>query len=457
MNKDTWIGILGYAREGQDTEAYLLSHGFTNVTILDNNPETKSLLGNPVITGQDALGRAHEFEVIFRTPGIKLRSQELQDAIAEGTVITSQAEYFIQHAKGKTIGITGTKGKSTTSTLTYEFLKEAGRDVHLVGNIGKSMLSLLDSLTEKSVTVLELSSFQLQDIKASPGIAIMLAITPEHLDYHGSMEEYVEAKAGITANQTADDLFIYNMDNAYSRSIGEHSVATRFPFSTQQEEIGLAHAGNDAFSIGIGGKTTRIPFNEVALLGNHHRQNILPAIVAALSSGAQEKDIVEVLRRFKGLPYRMQYIGNYGGMDFYNDSLATTPEASIAALHSLHTPTILILGGGDKGVAFDDLAEELSEDPHLRYIILIGNDSAKRIDASLRETRSSRFVYEKELMDDQIGIVSLDSYQQLYSTIKSIGQDGMNVLLSPACSSFDFFKDYKERGDFFNEVARRFG
>ena len=267
----------------------------------------------------------------------------------------------------------------------------------------------------------------------------------------------MEAKAGITANQTADDLFIYNMDNAYSRSIGEYSVATRFPFSTQQEEIGLAHAGKDAFSIEIGGKTTRIPFNEVALLGNHHRQNILPAIVAALSLGAQEKDIVEVLRRFKGLPYRMQYIGNYGGMDFYNDSLATTPEASIAALHSLHTPTILILGGGDKGVAFDELAEELSEDPHLRYIILIGNDSAKRIDASLRETRSSRFVYEKELMDDQIGIVSLDSYQQLYSTIKSIGQDGMNVLLSPACSSFDFFKDYKERGDFFNEVARRFG
>ncbi len=456
MNKDTPIGILGYAREGQDTEAYLLSHGYKNITILDNNPNATSLQGNPVIAGPDALEHAGDFGAIFRTPGIQIRLPQLQKAIHAGTVITSQTEYFLKHAKGITVGITGTKGKSTTSTLVYEFLKEAGKDVYLVGNIGKSMLSLLDSLTNDSIIVMELSSFQLQDISVSPNISIMLAITPEHLDYHTDMAEYVEAKASITTHQSQTDMFIFNADNELSAQVGHSSPAKTVGFSTETID-GIAFAGEKALEVQSEERPLYIPYEDIALRGVHQRQNILPAVIAASHLGVESQHIIAVLKRFTGLPYRMEFTGNFAGISFYNDSLATTPEASVAAVRAMTGDTVLILGGGDKGVSFDEMARELVQEKQLRHIILIGHDSADRIAESFAKTHSTRLVWGEDPLGDQLSILHIPSYSELEETLKSIGKPGMNVLLSPACSSFDFFKDYKERGDYFSDMAKRFG
>lgn len=421
FEKSTKIAILGFGVEGQATHQFLLGKGYENLTIFDEKLEGDDI--------ENELDKLKEHDLIFRSPGIHKDHPKLK-----GLNVTSATQLFFELCPCKTIGITGTKGKGTTSTLIYKILKEAGKAVFLGGNIGIPSLTFLDELDEESIAVLELSSFQLHDATLSPNIAIILNTTSEHLDYHKDTEEYLQAKEAIVKYQNHHDAAIFNIDYPYHRRYENLTSGTKYFVSAKKT---VAHGAYEQRGKLYLFDEELCPVDEVGLIGPHNIENILPAAVVASILKIPNNITRKVIKEFKGLPHRIELVGEYKSIKFYNDSFSTTPETCMAAIKSFKEPLILIAGGSEKHSNYDDLGKLIACRENLKEVILMG-DTAKSIKASIQKNSNIKPT-----------ITTVANYHDAFDLALEKAWKGYVILLSPASASFDQFKNYKHRGEVF--------
>ena len=441
------IAVLGVGIEGASLVEFLKNEG-ADVTILDQREEAimekeehyKILnLNVPVFFGKNVFERFSEFEVIFRSPGIKKEQKELSDAERKGIIVTSQTQLFFDLCPCPIIGVTGTKGKGTTSSLIYEMLKAEGRDAYLGGNIGIPPLSFLNLLTPDSRVVLEMSSFQLQDLKSSPHIAVMLMTVPEHMDYHKDMEEYIDAKRNILRFQKPDDFAILNKDYPSTRESDLFTDAKVFHVSRENETDEGCFVKDGTVLLRLRGKEQKIiDASEILLPGKHNHENVCAAVVAATLAGVEKANVVKVLKTFKGLEHRLEPVRVVKGVTYYDDSFSTTPETAIAAIEAFENSKILILGGSSKNSDFTELGKVISESKSIKAIIGIGQEW-ERIKDAIGSNLEIKMIE---------GCKNMEEIVKKASNVATIGDV---VLLSPACASFGMFKNYKDRGNQFKE------
>jgi UDP-N-acetylmuramoylalanine--D-glutamate ligase len=426
-HKDT-VAILGYGIEGKALHEYLKKKGISNITIIDQHIKGASI--------HNDMSNLDTYDFVYRSPGIHKDRKGLLKAKRAGVHVSSTTQLFFDHCPCPIIGVTGTKGKGTTSSLIYEILKENGSDTYLGGNIGESPLHFLDDLTPNSIVVLELSSFQLHDITKSPHIAIVLNTTSDHLDYHKDVEEYQSAKEGIVRYQSQNDICIINDDYPYKNRYSTLTSGTVYKVSSKHAVKKGAYLKNKIITISDKGKEYSLcSAEEVGLIGPHNLENIMPAAVACNLIGVSPGTIKKVIKSFTGLPHRLEYIKKVEGVKYYNDSFSTTPETCIAAIKSFDTSLILIAGGSEKHSNFTELGKTIAETDNLKSVILMG-ETATRIKKSIGKSKK---------------ITIADSYQQAFDLAYKNAKKGDVVLLSPASASFDMFRNYKHRGDTFRK------
>jgi UDP-N-acetylmuramoylalanine--D-glutamate ligase len=420
------VAVLGFGMEGRATTKYLIKHGVSPVLFdarpwdewsTDDQNYIKSLKIN-FIFGPDYLQELRGFDVAFRSPGIKL--SDVKGHMSNVAIITSQTKWFFDYCPGKIIGVTGTKGKGTTCTLIYNILKQAGKSVYLVGNIGETQpFEILDNLSPDDLIVYEMSSFQLQDLTKSPHVGVVLMTTSEHLDYHKDVEEYRQAKEQVVKFQTADDFAIYNEDYEGSANIGKLGNGQKISIGAKQD----------------------LPFDvsKIQLNGVHNLENIKAAVAVAKVLDIAPNVIQKSVEDFKGLIHRLEFVTEKNGVKFYNDSFSTTPETAIAAIKAFEEPEIIILGGSSKNSNFTDLGKTILERKNIQALILIGQE-AERI--------------EKSLIGQFMGKIlrGAKNMEEIFEQIRSVAKSGDVVLLSPACASFGMFKNYKDRGEQFKKI-----
>lgn len=445
------IAVLGLGIEGEDVCEFLLKHGATDITIFDQKTAKKlgkafkKFKGLKFRLGKDYLKDGLiGFNIIFRSPAFKLSLPEIQAAKKAmpagrqaGVEISSATKLFFQLCPGKIIGVTGTKGKGTTATLIYRILREAGKKVFLAGNIGEPALQLLSKLDKKSWVILELSSFQLQDLDKNPQIAVVLFITSEHLDYHKNTAEYIEAKTNIVRYQKKSNFCVLNADSLVSASFSKLTPARVYFFSRQQKTNG-AYIKNKkiyVFDQLIGS------VSEIKLRGEHNWDNVCAAATAGKLVGIDNESIKKVIFSFSGLEHRLELVREKKGISFYNDSFSTTPETAIAAIKSFNQPIILIAGGSEKGSNYVQLGQEIAENP-VKILILIGQMAKKIKEAALNAGFSGKVIED------------LNSMKEIVETAFQEAKIGDVVLLSPACASFGMFANYKDRGKQFKKYVK---
>jgi len=495
------IGVLGAGVEGLETVRYLVRHGFSDVTLFDQNPDLKAELpaGVKAFFGFDYLEKAAACDVIFRSPGIDLKKLG-----ALAPTLTSATRYFFEHCPCPIIGVTGTKGKGTTSTLIYLMLKEGGKDVYLGGNIGESPLKFLDDLKEDSLVVLELSSFQLQDLDRSPQIAVLLGVTSDHLDYHNDVDEYWEAKSSLVKYQKAEDLAILNHDYESAEYYEKLTPAKKILVSTKESGGDGVHLSGPMI-VNCAGVKCELILNssKVAIIGKHHFENILPAVAVARHFEIGIPQIQKVLTTFKGLPHRLEEVAIVGDVRYFDDSISTTPETSIAAVRAFDKPVILIAGGSDKGADYTEWGIALQQATNLKCVVLCGRDGGgesadddsnmraglsmgaevgtraggdvqKYVGASVISRMEKALQNAAKTLDSRglgvggdtknsgmgrhypLEILKCATFEEAIKAAHDKAAPGDVVVLSPAAASFDMFKNYQERGEKFKAIVQKF-
>lgn len=426
------IAIVGFDTEGRATYDFLAREGHelvicdqkTNITLPEN---VASQLGDTYLDNLD------RFDRIVRTAGMH-PGKILEKNPGVGDKITSHINLFFEHSPTRNIiGVTGTKGKGTTSTLVTRILEADGKDVRLGGNIGLPPLTFIDELTDASWVVLELSSFQLIDLRQSPHIGTVLMVEPEHLNWHEDMEEYIAAKQQLFIHQGPDDIAIYYEENENSLSIADATEGQLIPYYAEPG----ATVQNG--SIQIEGHTV-CATNELKLLGKHNWQNACAAVTTAWQVTKNVEVMHEVLTTFSGLEHRLEFVRELNGVRYYDDSFGTTPQTAMVAIEAFDQPKVVILGGSDKGAAFDELAKTVSQN-NVRAVVLIGQTGPIIAD----ELKKQGFTKIHE------GGTTMES---ILKTAKDIAESGDVVLLSTGCASFGLFKDYKDRGNQFIEQVQ---
>lgn len=383
-------------------------------------------------------------DYLTRSPGVRPNHPFLIGQKKKGTKITSVTNLFFQLCPCPIIGVTGTKGKGTTSTLIYELLKSQGLDAHLAGNIGLPAIETLPKLNKKSLVVLELSSFQLMDLGKSPHIAVVLMVTSEHLDWHKSTDEYLVAKQSIVKFQSPADFKVINTDYPNSLKIGKKGPGKPIFFSLNRKKDSVSVEQGKIISRLSPSEESITETEKILLPGKHNLQNVMAAVAVAKLLGVENKNIRKVLVSFKGLKYRLQLVGEKNGIRFFNDSFSTTPETTIAAIESFSSPKILILGGSGKNSDFTTLAKKIVSDDSIKALILIG-DEALRIESAIKVAGGFSSIVSKGLK------TMYEIVEKSYEFAKS----GDVIILSPACASFGMFANYEDRGEqFTREVAK---
>lgn len=418
------IAIAGYGIEGQENFRYWSQLPENEVTIVDEKGSGAPIPeGATSIVGPDAFKKLQDFDLVIRSAGVAPHK------ISTGGKIWSATNEFFEKSPAPIIGVTGSKGKGTTASLIASILEDAGYKVWLVGNIGISALSVLDQIKQDDIVVYELSSFQLWDLQRSPQVAVVLFIEREHLDVHANMEEYVEAKAQITRHQIPGDILIYNAENQYSVQIADSSVAQKIGYPSDT----AAHVADGWFYYG---QQQLVSVDTLSIPGAHNIDNALAAINATWPF-TQDVDAIEGgLSGFAGLPHRLAYVANVNNVEYYDDSIATTPASAVAALRAFaEKPKVIILGGSSKGSDFTELATELTK--HDVQAILIG-DEAFRIADALKAVGFTKY----EILENATA--------ELFTRrAAELAVPGSVVLLSPAAASFGLFKNYADRGEQF--------
>ena len=451
--KDKKVGIIGAGVEGISSARYFAKHG-AKVTILDQKLRSEleqgvvqelEKFGAQFELGSEYLNNLSSYDLLVRSPGVKREIIE-EKLKSKKAIITSQTKLFFDLCPCPIIGVTGTKGKGTTSALIYEMLKKQEKNAYLGGNIGKPPLDFLDTLNQQSIAVLELSSFQLQDITKSPHIAVVLMITSEHLDYHGDVDNYIDAKRNILRFQTKNDFAILNRDYVVTNESDIYTDGKVFLVSRERKVEDGCFVNAGAIWLRIEDKEKKIiDTSDIRIPGKHNWENACAASMAATLFGVSIENIKSVLRTFKGLEHRLEFVREVNGVQYYDDSIATNPESAIAGIESFNSPKILILGGVTEGSSFDILGEVIIKDPSIKAIIGIGKEW-KTIKSAIERNYPPKHL---------LFIEGAASMHQIVQAASKIAKPGDIVLLSPACKSFDMFKSYKDRGEQFKrEVAK---
>lgn len=428
----------------------MLAKAGANVTAYDKNGEHElgdiahELRSNGVrlVCGKNYLDSLSG-DIIIKTPGMRCDNPALLKAVQNGAVITSEMELFFDCCPCKIIAVTGSDGKTTTTSLIYEMLKHAGYTVHLGGNIGRPLLPQVSNIKPNDIVVAELSSFQLHTMKKSADIAVVTNLSPNHLDVHKSMEEYIEAKTNIFSHQPSDGVLIVNYDNAITNGFARQANGRvlKFSFNGVPDCDGVYFKDGALYTV-IDGKSERLAErSDILLRGDHNVENYMAAI-AAVRGLCDSSDILAVARGFRGVRHRIEFVRELNGVKFYNDSIGSSPTRTVATLRSFDKKVILIAGGYDKHLPFDALAAEAVS--RVKALFLTG-DTAESIKKAVEAADG--------YSADELPITVIDGFDEAVRAAARLATDGDCVLLSPACASFDKFKNFEVRGDRFVSVV----
>lgn len=442
------IAIFGFGQEGSSALNYLLAKN--EVSIIDDREArdldsqyTQITKKHNVKIYNSNEPNLPSFDIVVRSPGVRPDHKTIKKLKVTGATVTSPTNIFFQECKGQIIGVTGTKGKGTTSTLIYELLKTQDKNIFLAGNIGTPMLEILPKVNSQSKVVLELSSFQLIDLKKSPHVSVVLMVTSEHMDWHKNQGEYIRAKSNLVRGQSKTDICIANTSYPNTIKITKSSNAQKYFISTIGETNGIYLKGDKIESKIIKSETVA-RLSNVRIPGRHNLENVTAAIAVAKIYNISNSNIQKTLRSFYGLPHRLEYVGTINGAKYYNDSFSTTPETTIAAISSFANPKILILGGSSKNSDFSPLIKKIESDKTIKALILIGPEGNKIGSLIRNESARAKITYGPKTM------------KQIVEKSIQLAKKLDVVLLSPACASFDMFKNYKDRGDQFAQEVKKY-
>ena len=393
--------------------------------------------------GEDNLSRLKGFDIIFRSPSALPTKHEFQSEVKKGAILTSEIEMVLKLAPCKIIGVTGTEGKTTTTSLIYEICKKAGYNCFLGGNIGKPIFTKINQMKPEDIVILELSSFQLMGMTVSPNIAVVTNIFPDHLNVHKSYEEYQDAKKSIFRNQTEEGIVILNKDNEITEKFADEVKGkTIFFSSTKKLKNGYVYDREDGFiKKCTDGKCEKIlNKNDIKLRGIHNYENICAALAATETVASKEAQI-EAVKNFKGVEHRLEFVREIDGVKYYNDSIGTSPASTIAGLNAFDENIILLAGGSDKGLDYKEIGEVIAK--KVGTLILTG-PTAQKIEEATKQALSE---------EKSIKIIHTNNLEESVRVAKEKARSGDIVLLSPASASFDSFKNFEERGNYFKTLV----
>lgn len=441
--KNKNIAILGFGKEGLSTYNFIRKYmGDTHLTILDQKDKSEDpIFANDnnisFICGDNYMDNLDDFDLIIKAPGVSMKNIS-SDSIK--SKITSQIELLLEVFKDNIIGVTGTKGKSTTSSLIYEVLKDQGYDTYLVGNISTPVLEYIEKYNEKTLLVIEMSSHQLEFLNVSPHIGVVLNLFEDHLDHAGSLKHYHECKMKMFKNQTENDIMLYSDDNKYLKDLVDNSN-----FKAQKYNIRFDNLNN-------GINSTRISDGEVSLngeiiyvdgprklIGNHNLKNIMFVMTIARLLNLDLEKAKESISNFAGLKYRMEKIGDYHGITFYNDTIATIPEATMNAINAIGNVDTLIFGGMDRGISYDEFKLFLCSCKVNNLICM--PTTGINIGKYVEENSNKNIIY-------------VNTLEEAYNEAIKCTEKGKSCILSPAASSYEFYKNFEEKGKAFEDLVK---
>ncbi|MDF2587453.1 MAG: UDP-N-acetylmuramoylalanine--D-glutamate ligase [Anaerocolumna sp.] len=446
-NKNVFVfgtGISGIAA------AKLLQRENANIILYDGNDkidenDIKAKLPSD-FTGKIVLGvvsddMLHTLDLVILSPGVPTDLDIVNKMRDIGIPIWGEIELAYYFSKGKIVAITGTNGKTTTTTLVGEIMKTYYESVFVVGNIGIPYTEMVLQTTENSVTVAEMSSFQLETISDfKPNVSAILNITPDHLNRHHTMENYIAAKVNITLNQDQEDVCVLNYEDMELRKVGETLKTKVFYFSSLHTLDNGIYLENDEIIYSVENQKTLVcNINELNIFGRHSYENVMAAVAMSISLGVPMDFIHKAITNFVAVEHRIEFVTTKNGVKYYNDSKGTNPDASMKAIESMQTPTLLIAGGYDKGSEYDEWLDAFGE--KIRYLILLGQTREKIAETARRHG----------FMD----IIMVDSLEEAVEVCANKANRGDSVLLSPACASWGMFKNYEERGTLFKEYVKK--
>lgn len=442
--------VLGFGISNRPLARTLAQWG-ASVTVFDKKGEEAlrenlsefRKMGVAFSLGEGYLEALTGFDFIFRTPGMRFDIPQIQKEIQLGAELTSEMEVFMQLCPAFMYAVTGSDGKTTTTTLIYEMLKQEGYHCYLGGNIGTPLLDKVYEMSGNDRVVLELSSFQLHTMRISPDVAVVTNVTPNHLDIHKSMEEYIEAKKNIFKYQNTSNRIVLNYDNPTTRSFIPEVKADLTLFSIREECTSGAFLRDNRIIFKEQDEEKEIlPVSDIRLPGMHNVENLLAAILAVMPEVSLET-IRFVAKTFSGVEHRNEFVRNIKGISFYNDSIGSSPTRTIATVKAFSGNIILIAGGYDKNLCYDELAPVLQE--RVKALILLGA-TADKIAASYKT-----YVREENLKS--IPVVRVESMESAVKQAYQLAVGGDIVLLSPASASFDMYPNFMERGRHFKEIV----
>lgn len=443
--KDKKVGVVGIGVSNVPLIYFLLDLG-AKVTALDKKTESqldKNLINDfknkdvKLRLGEDYLDNLSDFQVIFKTPSMRIDNPALVKAKEGGSYITSEMEEFIRYCPAKVFGVTGSDGKTTTTTLIYNILKTEGYNTWVGGNIGNPLFSKIEEIKNTDKVVLELSSFQLMTMNVSPEVSIITNLSPNHLDMHKGMEEYIESKKNIFKHQNKENLLILNRENNITYSfVGEQKGKIQLFSSKRELDNGAYYKDGVLYLEG----EEICKAKDIVIKGMHNVENYLAGFLAVkgeVSKAAMKK----VATTFKGVAHRNEFIKEVNGVKYYNDSIGSSPTRTLATISVFDNPVTLIAGGYDKQIPFEPLAENGYE--KIKNLILLGKTKDKI------KTVFERVIEEKNI---NIPIYIVSSLEEAVNKSQEITKEGDVVVLSPACASFDMFPNFEVRGNKFKEI-----
>ena len=445
------VAIIGLGVSNIPLIDYLYNLG-ANVTVFDERDIEKletdivkkiENYGFELITGKNSLHFLRGFKIIFRSPSCLPNTLQLASEAKRGAIITSEIEMLMNVCPCKVIGVTGSDGKTTTTSLIYEILKEGGYNCHLGGNIGIPLFTQVKDFEEDDIVILELSSFQLMQMEISPDISVITNISPNHLDKHKDYEEYIEAKKTIFKFQDNDGRIVLNYDNDITRNCSNEADGKVVFFSSKEKlEDGVIYDNGTIKECQDGVRRHIIDTNEIHLRGIHNYENICAAI-AATSGLVDTETQIKAIKNFKGVEHRLEFVRELDGVKWYNDSIGTSPSRTIAGLNSFQEKIVLIAGGYDKNLDYGPLAKPILE--KVSKLVLMGRTSTKIYNAVINElAKDPDVVYP---------IYRVSTLEQAVERARKIANPGEIILFSPASASFDMFKNFAERGEKFKECV----
>ena len=443
------ILILGFGKEGESSYLFLRKHFpekkleivDKNMNLLTDKPYLLEDINVEVVLGEDYFRDIDYFDIVLKTPGISLKDFDISKFENK---ITSQLELLLEFVPCYTIGVTGTKGKSTTSSLIYQMIKDQGKDVMLLGNIGEPIFNDIDDMKKDTILVLELSSHALEFVKKSPNIAILLDIYEEHLDHYSSMEKYIEAKFNVAKFQSKNDIFIYNASNRYMQEFNFDYKKSDYAIIEEDSELSKTlNLKSDNYVLI---NEDRIYFNKTKLFdsklnmqlkGKHNENNVLFVLTVAKILNLDMEKAKNTIENFKNLEHRMEFVAEINDVKYYNDSIATIPEATINAVDALKNVNTLLVGGKDRGVELDSLYEYLKKS-NIENIICL--------------PKTGEYVY-NNLKDTNKKCYLVKDMPEAVKLAKEVTKPNTICLLSPAASSYGYFKNFEERGKIYKECV----